>query len=89
MDGRLSPIIFVCFQSIHRPQFNFLHLHLSFNRGGRWDTTLNYFTTSFSLFSTALWDLVNSRPVHSQVSSHLLACLPCLHPLSLCLLRWF
>ena len=33
----------------------------------------------FSLFSTALWDLVNSRPVHSlMLSSHLFLCLPCL-----------
>ena len=37
--------------------------------------------TSFlhvSLFSTALWDLANSRPVHSlTLSSHLFLCLPC------------
>ena len=60
-----------------------LQLHLSFNRGGRWGTT-DDFTTSFiyfSLFSTALWDLANSRPVHSLVlSSHLFFCLPCLLP---------
>ena len=32
-----------------------------------------------SLFSTALWDLANSRPVHSlMLSSHLFFCLPCL-----------
>ena len=31
----------------------------------------------FSLFSTALWDLANSRPVHSlMLSSHLFLCLP-------------
>ena len=31
----------------------------------------------FSLFSTALWDLPNSRPVHSLMfSSHLFLCLP-------------
>ena len=43
------------------------HHHLSLNHEGRWDTT-DDFTTSFlhfSLFSTALWDLVKSRPVHS------------------------
>ena len=35
----------------------------------------------FSLFSTALWDWVNSRPVHSlMLSSHLFFCLPCLLP---------
>ena len=32
----------------------------------------------FSPFSTALWDSVNSRPVHSlMLSSHLFSCLPC------------
>ena len=49
-------------------------LHLSFNRGCCWGTT-DDFTTSFlhfSLFSTALWDLANSRPVHSlMLSSYL------------------
>ena len=36
---------------------------------------------SISLFSTALWDLLNSRPVHSlMLSSHLFLCLPCLLP---------
>ena len=42
------------------------------------------FATSFlhfSLFPTALWDLPNSRPVHSPMfSSHLFLCLPCLLP---------
>ena len=55
--------------------------HLSLNRGGPWGTT-DDFATSFlhvSLFSTALWDLANSRPVHSlMLLSHLLHCLPCL-----------
>ena len=54
---------------------------LSFNREGRWGTTED-FATSFlhsSLFSKALWDLPNSRPVHSlMLSSHLFLCLPCL-----------
>ena len=53
---------------------------LSLNREGCWGTT-DDFTTSFfyfSLFSTALWDLANSRPVHFlMLSSHLLLCLPC------------
>ena len=35
----------------------------------------------FSLFSAALWNLANSRPVHFLMSSHLLFCLPCLYPL--------
>ena len=44
----------------------------------------------FSLFSTALWDLPNSRPVHClMLSSHFFLCPPCLRPLSLCLARWF
>ena len=35
----------------------------------------------FSLFFTALWELANSRPVHSlTLSSHLFLCLPCLFP---------
>ena len=41
------------------------HHHLSLNREGRWGTTDN-FATSFlhlSVFSTALWDSANSRPV--------------------------
>ena len=70
------------------------HLHhLSLNREGRWGTT-DDFTTSFlhffSLFSTALWDLANSRPVHFlMLSPRLFLCLPCLPPpLSLCLARW-
>ena len=57
--------------------------HLSFNRKCRWGTADN-FATSFlhlSLFSTALWDVPNSRPVHSlMLSSHLFLCLPRLLP---------
>ena len=35
----------------------------------------------FSLFSTALWDLPNSMPIHSlMLSSHLFLCPPCLLP---------
>ena len=35
----------------------------------------------FSLFSTAIWDFPNSKPVHSQMlSSHLGLCLPGLLP---------
>ena len=48
----------------------------------RWGAT-DDFTTSFLhffQFSTALWDLANSRPVHSLMSSHLFFCLPYLFP---------
>ena len=41
-------------------------------------------------FSTALWDLANSRPVHFQrLFSHLFFSLPCLLPPFTCLARWF
>ena len=65
------------------------HHHLSLNREGRWGTTDN-FAASFlhpSLFSTALCDLANSRPVHSLLFSSSV-CLV-FFPLSLCLARWF
>ena len=55
--------------------------HLSFNREGRLGTTDDFATSflHFSLFSTALLDLANSRPVHSlMLSSHRFLCLPCL-----------
>ena len=51
-----------------------LHLRLSLTPGGGWDTTDDFVTSflHFSLVSTALWDLANSRPVRSQMlSSHL------------------
>ena len=57
--------------------------HLSLNHEGRWGTTDDFATSflHFPLFSTALWDLANSRPVHSQMlSSHLFFHLPCLLP---------
>ena len=59
------------------------HHHQSLNHESHWGTT-DDFTTSFlhfSLFSTTLWDLMNSRPVHFlMLSSHLnlFLCLPCL-----------
>ena len=57
--------------------------HLSLNGKGCWGTT-DDFTTNFLhffLFSTALWDLANSSPVHSlMLSSHLFFCLPFLLP---------
>ena len=64
------------------PLFYHHHHHLSQNHEGRWGTT-DDFTTNFlyfSTFSTALWDLANSKPVHSLMSSHLFLCLPCLLP---------
>ena len=66
--------------------------HLSLNREGRWGTTDDFATSflHFPLFSTALWDFANSRPVHSPMSSsNLFLCLPVFFPLSLCLARWF
>ena len=58
------------------------HQHQSLNREGRWGTTHDFATSflHFSLFSSALWDLPNSRPVHSlMLSSHLFLSLPCLN----------
>ena len=60
-----------------------LHLHLSLHREGRLGTT-DDFTVSFlhfSLLFSALWDLANSRLVHSlMLSFHLFFCLPCFLP---------
>ena len=61
-----------------------LSSHLSPNHKGHWGTTDDFETSflHFSLFSTALRDLVNSRPVHSlMLSPHLFLCLPYLLPL--------
>ena len=61
-----------------------LSSYLSLNREGHWGTTDDFETSflHFSLFSTALRDLVNSRPVHFlMLSSHLFLCLPYLLPL--------
>ena len=70
--------------------FHHHHHHLSLNREGRWGTTNDIATgfLHFSLFSTALWNLPNSRPVHSlMLSSHLFLCLPCLLPSFRCALQ--
>ena len=68
----------------HHSHYHHFH-HLSLNRKSRWGTT-DDFTTSylhFSVLSTALWDLANSRLVHSlMLSSHVFLCLPCLLPSS-------
>ena len=73
------------------PACNHHHHHQSLKRKGRWGTTDDFApgVLHFSLFSTALWDLPNSRPVHSLMSSNFTFCLPCLLPLSLCLARWY
>ena len=49
-------------------EFFYHHHHQSLNREGRWGTTDDFATSflHFSLFSTALWDLSNSKPVHSR-----------------------
>ena len=63
--------------------YQYFHLHLSLNCQGLWGNT-DDFTKNFLHFflsSTAIWDLVNSRPVHSlMLSSHLFFCLPYLLP---------
>ena len=68
------------------------HHHQSLNREGRWGTTHNFATSflHFSLFATVLWDLPNSRPVHSlMMSSHSSSVCLVFFPLSLCPARWF
>ena len=65
----------------------------SLNRESRWGTIDNFATNflDFSLFSISLWDLPNSRPVHSLMFVFPPPPLSCLvfFPLSLCLARWF
>ena len=59
------------------------HYHQSLNREARWGTTDDFATSflHFSLFFTVLWDLPNSRPVHSlMLSSYLFLCPPFLPP---------
>ena len=66
-----------------REKVVFFYHYQSLNREGRWGTTDDFATSflHFSRFSTALWDLPNSRPVHSlMLSSHLFLCPPCLLP---------
>ena len=74
----------VCFEAISS--------HLSLNHEGRWGTT-DHFATNvlhFSRFSTALWDLANSKSVHSlMLSSNLFSVCLVFFPLSLCPARWF
>ena len=71
------------FFSLTRTCVSSHHHHLSFTREGRWGTTDDFATgfLHFSLFSTVLWDLANSRPVHFlMLSSQPFICLPCLLP---------
>ena len=59
------------------------HHHLVLNHKGCWGSTDDFTTIFlyFSLFSTTLWDLANSRSVNSlMLSSHLFLCLPCFLP---------
>ena len=60
---------FFLFLSFYVSSYNLSHLSL--NREGRWITTDDFAASflHFSLFSTALWDLANSRPVHSLMLS--------------------
>ena len=80
-----------CWNSKPRPSdhesgtlpLSYQHHHLSLNREDRWGTTDDFATSflHFSPFSTALWDLPNSRPVHSlMLSFHLFLRLPFLPP---------
>ena len=88
---QICPFIILFFHH-HHHQSLYRHHHLSLNGDGRWGTTDDFATRflHFPLFSTALWDLANCRPVHFlMLSFHLFLCLPCLPPLSLCLGRWF
>ena len=66
----------------HHHHHHHHHHPQSLNPEGCWGTTDNFATSflHFSLFSTALWDLPNSRPVHFLMLFHLFLCLPCLLP---------
>ena len=79
-DMRSQENTYMC---CHHHHHHHHHHRLSLKCEGRWGTT-DDFATSFlhsSLFSTALWDLPNSKLVHFlMLSSHLFLCLPCLLP---------
>ena len=88
MAGKFSsPELTLCADSylvpIPPPVLPHHHHHLSLNCKGHLGTTGDFASSflHFSLFSTAFWDLVNCRPVHSMMlSSHVFLCLPCLLP---------
>ena len=92
----LNPLIVALAASIH-PQEHNMYLHAMARRFVFFTFTFAYpltagvvgaptddFATTFlnfSLFSTALWDLANTRPVrYLMLSSHLFFSLPCLLP---------
>ena len=84
ISGKFTLSTIMCTCSFPRVRDLLHRYHLSLNRECLWSTT-NDFRTSFrhcSLFSTALWDVANSKPAHPlMLSSHLFLCLPCLlHP---------
>ena len=93
MMNRLIITICLCTLVFKAKMNRFSHHHyLSHNHEGRWGTTDDFATSflHFSLFSTALWDLVNSMPIHSlMLSSHLFSVCLVFFPLSLCLAIWF
>ena len=83
MPNRVPRILESAWKSLNlkAPVHHLISSHLPFNREGCWGTTDDFATSflHFSLFPTALWDLANSRPIHSLVlSSHLFLCLSCL-----------
>ena len=60
-------------------RYSHLSSPLSLNREGRWGTTDDFAISflHFSQFSTTLWDMANSRPVHFlMLSFQLFLCLP-------------
>ena len=71
------------FHFVYSSPASLMSFHVFHSREGRWGTTDDFATSflHFPPFSTALWDLANSRPVHSlMLSSHLFLCLLCLLP---------
>ena len=78
-----SDFIYVRHHYHHHHHHYHHHHHLSLNHEACWGTTDDFETSflHFLLFSSALWDLANSRPVlPPMLSSHLFLCLPCLLP---------
>ena len=84
----ITIILSTFFFRVHHHHYH----HQSLNDEGRWGTTDDFATSflHFSLFSTALWDLTNSRPVHCLMLSSTSSSVGLVFfPLSLCLARWF
>ena len=73
-SGRRVPVLIKWVSQRHESHhYHHQHRHChhqSLNYKGRWGTIDDFATNflHFSLFSTALWDLPISRPVHSPVS---------------------